>query len=129
MNLKDLNSLAQAIYKRHNPMTPLVLMCALLLAALVLTAPFSPPEWLLAGLFAVLCLSLLFFGGVYLYFMLKRPDKLHSEDYLLELRGMSNVFENRGEIELIAEEESAVERTNQTSGQTSEFSGGEGNAR
>lgn len=104
MNLQDLNSLVQAVYRRPGVVTPLVLICALLLAALVFVMPFSPPEWLLAGLFALLCLFLALFGSVYLYFMRKQPDKLHSEEYLMQRMNM--VIVGRSQPEKIVDAES-----------------------
>lgn len=58
------------------------------IAIVVIGAIFKLPDWLLIVLLSFAFLLLVLFGGLYIYFSIKSPNYLRSEEYNLQMRSM-----------------------------------------
>ncbi len=67
--------------KQRSAMNPILWMLGILASAMVFTGCMSASEWLkmlIAVLFSVCVIAAI---GIYIYFAIKSPDKLRSEEY------------------------------------------------
>lgn len=66
-----------------------------------LIAAFVKDLWLERGLFAIGLLPPILFAIAYLYFMLRDPDRLHSEEFQLKSRSLGTVESKGGTISIL----------------------------
>lgn len=74
---------ARGTAKKGNVMTPLTWMCGISEMALFYTATLNSNNWLGITSFILAALIIFFYGTMYVFYSIKDPDRLQSEEYNL----------------------------------------------
>lgn len=75
--------------KRGNVMTPLNWMCGLVEIVLIPTAATCWDNWLGKATFILAALLMVFYAVMFIFFAIRNPDRLQTEQYNLERHEMA----------------------------------------
>ena len=70
--------------RRSTALAPIIALCAVFVAAGPGLSFSDAANWVMIGWYVILGSLVSLFGGAYIYFMLKRPEMLRSERFVLE---------------------------------------------
>ena len=74
--------------RTHNVMTPLNWMCVVSETILLPTGALNHDNWFGIGCFILASLIVVFYASMYLFFSIKSPSSLQTEDYNLSVEEM-----------------------------------------
>ncbi len=105
-----------ATLSRSDVLKPLAWLIGMLATATVVMVLDKPPEWLLIALVVILILCVILYGCAYVFCLLKDPDALRSEKYVLHKMAIEHGVYGDSRIGLI--ESSAEYPTEQSNSAT-----------
>tara|TARA_R110000868_G_scaffold7793_2_gene41097 strand:+ start:208 stop:552 length:345 start_codon:yes stop_codon:yes gene_type:complete len=89
--------------KRGNVMTPLNWMCGICETLLCVLAYNHYHNWLGKSAFIVFFIILLFYAGMYIFYSIKDPNRLQTEEYNLESQRLAVISTGENLINFVSE--------------------------